>query len=75
VGLAIGEEGVVKFISKQEGYEIEVLYTLSKIPNYVVFSKKAFGEPGAAALAEKFSKTLRQMKDDGAIQEIKAKYY
>ena len=72
--LVAGEEEPLKFVAKQLGQEIETLYVLSESPYYTAFSKKALGDE-RKVLIEKFSQTLRQLKEEGVIQKIEEKYF
>ncbi|MDM8552406.1 transporter substrate-binding domain-containing protein [Desulfobacterales bacterium HSG2] len=73
--LAIGaDEVTVKYFCKQIGFEAETVYVLTEAPGYLAFSKKAAG-PKGKSLAEKFSRTLRQLREEGVIQKIESKYF
>jgi len=69
---AVGEEGNLKFISIQIGIKLETAYLLLEDPNYLAFSK-ASGDKGKS-LAEKFDQTMRQLRKEGVIEKIIAKY-
>jgi polar amino acid transport system substrate-binding protein len=69
--LAIGEEGALKFIAKQQNLqEIETVYLVSEVPVYVAFSKIRKDQD----FAEKFGQVLHQLKEEGFLQKIKDKY-
>ncbi|MDM8551598.1 transporter substrate-binding domain-containing protein [Desulfobacterales bacterium HSG2] len=74
VGIAVGEEGALRFIAKQTGVPVEVIYVLNETPGYIGISKKALG-PKGKSVAEKFAKTLRQLKAEGVIEKIRNKYF
>jgi polar amino acid transport system substrate-binding protein len=69
---AVGEEGNLKFISMQIGIQLETAYLLLEDPNYFAFSK-ASGDDGKM-LAEKFDQTIRQLRKEGVVDKIIAKY-
>jgi len=72
--IAGAEEGSMRYLCKQAGFEIEVVCVLDGIPTYIGFSKKALGEK-TRGLAEKFSKALRQLKEEGFIKKIESRYF
>ncbi|MDM8550512.1 transporter substrate-binding domain-containing protein [Desulfobacterales bacterium HSG2] len=72
--IAGAEEGSMRYLCKQANVEVEVLCVLNGIPSYIGFSKKALGERGKV-LAEKFSKALRQLKEEGFIKKIESRYF
>lgn len=67
------DEGVSKYLCKQAGVEIETVYVLSEIPSYIAFSR-TLGEKGKT-LAEKFSRVLRELKEEGVVRKIEAEYF
>ncbi len=69
---AVGNEQVCRFLAKKLGIAIEVIHVVSKDPAYVVFSK-ATGERGKKQ-AMKFGRLLRQLRNDGTIDKIMARY-
>lgn len=73
--VAAASEEAFLYLMKRLGYahQYKVIYTISEAPSYVAFSK-AHGQKGKE-LSEKFSKTLRQLKDEGVIQKINDKYF
>ena len=74
VSLAAGaDEGSMRYVCKQAGFEAETVYVLNETPSYIAFSK-AKGERGKA-LNEKFDQALRQLKDEGFIKKIESKYF
>ncbi|MDM8552407.1 transporter substrate-binding domain-containing protein [Desulfobacterales bacterium HSG2] len=73
--LAAGaDEVTIKYFCKQVGFEAETVYVLNENPCYLAFSKKGTG-PKAKSLAEKFSRTLRQLREEGVIRKIESKYF
>jgi len=76
VETAVGDEGNLKFIAKKIGITVplETVYVLTEAPNYIAFSKKAPGDKGKV-LAEKFSDTLRQLREEGFIKKVESKYF
>lgn len=72
--IAVGEEGVLRFSAKQIGFQVEVAGVLIEVPGYMCFSKKALG-PKGKTMAEKFGKTLRQLKEEGVIEKIRNSYF
>jgi len=75
IDLAVGDEGVLKLIRKMNGFEeIETVFVLREVLNYVCFSKKALGEKGKI-LAEKFGNILHQLKEEGFFQQVESKYF
>lgn len=71
--LIVGEEGGIKFIAKKLGFQIETVYILEETPNFVAFSKTK-GEKGKS-MAENFSQTLIDLKEDGTYEKIRSKYF
>lgn len=74
IDIAVGETDALRFIAKQIGIPVEVIYVLNETPGYITFSKKALG-PKGKILAEKFSRTLRQLKKEGLIGKIRNAYF
>jgi len=72
--LVIGEEGNLKLLARKQGIQIETVYVVEEIPNYVAFSKKALGEKGKI-LAEKFSDTMKQLQQEGLIEKIRSRHF
>lgn len=70
----IGEESTLKYVAKQAGIQIETLFVLTEVKNFLCLSQKAFGEKGKE-LAEKFSKTLQELNKEGFIEKVKSKYF
>nr|BFD60456.1 transporter substrate-binding domain-containing protein [Bdellovibrio sp. CKG001] len=70
VDVVVASEEAFRFMSKKLGYRdiFESVYLVSENPSYVAFSK-ARG-PGSKELAERFGKTIQQMKNEGVIQKI-----
>jgi len=75
IDLAAAAEVPFRFIAKGLGFQnrFEAIYTITEIPAYTVFSKKALGQEGEV-LAKKFGSVLRQMRKEGTIREILDKY-
>ncbi len=71
--IAGSDEGSLRYVCKQSGFEAETVYVLNEAPTYIAFSK-AKGEKGKA-LTEKFSQALRQLKEEGFIKKIESKYF
>lgn len=69
---AASDEGAAQFLSIQLGIQLETIYVLNETPNYIAFSK-TLGEKGKV-LAEQFGKTLRQLKEEGVIENIRNTY-
>ncbi|MDM8550503.1 transporter substrate-binding domain-containing protein [Desulfobacterales bacterium HSG2] len=74
IDIAVGEAGVLQFIAKQTGTQVEVIHVLNETPGYITFSRKALG-PKGKTLAEEFSRTLRQLKKEGVIEKIRNAYF
>jgi polar amino acid transport system substrate-binding protein len=74
IDVAATSERPFRFMCKEVGVQdhFEVVYVLSENPTYMGFSK-AGGEKNKV-LAEKFSQTLRQLREEGVIQKIIDKY-
>lgn len=71
--IAGSDEGSLRYVCKQTGFEAETVYVLNETPTYIAFSK-AKGDRGKA-LSEKFSQALRQLKDEGSFKKIESKYF
>ncbi|MDM8538284.1 transporter substrate-binding domain-containing protein [Desulfobacterales bacterium HSG17] len=67
------DEGVTRYLCKQIGVETEVAYVIENTHSYIGFSK-AKGEKGKA-MADKFSKTLKQLRIEGFIEKTLNKYF
>ncbi len=74
IDFIIGEESTLKFIAKQAGIQIETLFVLTEVKNFICFSQKTLGEKGKE-LAEKFSKTLQELNKEGFIKKVESKYF
>lgn len=72
--VAAASEEAFKFLSSKLGQanDLEVIYVLSEAPSYVAFSK---ANPRNKKLSQDFSKTLRQLRKEGVIQEINDRYF
>ena len=68
-------EEAFKFIAKEMGLsrEFEMIHVFSETPSYVAFSKSAGVQNKKIAL--EFNRVLKQLKEEGVIQEINEKYY
>jgi len=53
--------------------KFEVAYIISEDSNYVGFSKKALGDKGKE-IAEKFTKALKELNEQGVVQKLTEKY-
>ncbi len=75
VDFVVTDEDAFLFTAKKLGLKdkFERVYFISESPWYAAFSQKALGEKGNI-LAEKFGNTLRQLKEEGVIQQITDKY-
>jgi len=74
--LAIIDERVAKYWCKKIGMEdrFKILsFTVTENPTYVAFSK-AIQKKNGQDLAGRFSAVLKEMKDEGYIEEINQKY-
>jgi len=73
--LAAGaDEVTIRYLCRQMGVEIRVVYVLNETPGYIAFSRKAAGQK-VKSLADKFDKMLRQLKEEGVIRKIESKYF
>jgi ABC-type amino acid transport substrate-binding protein len=69
----VGEQSILLFIAKNLGIQIETVFVLVDAePDYFAFSR-TLGEKGEI-LAEKFSQTIRQLRQEGFIEKIYDKY-
>ena len=68
-------EEAFKFIAKEMGLsrEFEMIYVFSETPSYVAFSKASGLKNKKNAV--KFNIILKQLKEEGVIQEINERYY
>ncbi len=69
------EENGFKFMCRELGFDknrFESVYTLSEKPFYTVFPKTM--GPKGELMADKFGKILRQIREEGVIQQIMDKY-
>lgn len=75
IDMAVASEMPFRFNCKKLGLQdrFETVYVISQHPTYTGFSKKALGKRGEA-MAEKFSKMLRQLKANGFFQKTETKY-
>ncbi|MGE0087192.1 MAG: substrate-binding periplasmic protein [Desulfococcaceae bacterium] len=74
--VAIDSEVCFKFMCRKFGLEedkFEIAYVITENPVYIGFSKKNLGQEGEL-LAEKFSRFMKQLESDGALQKIRARY-
>lgn len=74
IDVAAASEEAFKFVAKRLNLrdEFEEIYTISENPSYVAFTK-AKG-PEGQKLSEHFGRTLRQLKNEGVVHKIIAKY-
>jgi len=74
IDLAMAVEQPFLFLSKQLGLSghFEVVHVVTEFPAYTVFSKK-LGDAGKS-LAERFDKTLKEIKAEGLEQQIIDRY-
>lgn len=74
IDVAVAADDSFLFLSKRLGHtrDFEAVYLLSESASYVAFTK-AKGNQGKS-LADKFNKTLRQLKKEGFIQKVSDKY-
>ena len=70
---ASSDEWVMKYLCKKAGVETETVYVLNETPSYIAFSK-AKGEK-SKSLCDRFSEALRQLKQEGFIEKVQAKYF
>ncbi|MDM8550498.1 transporter substrate-binding domain-containing protein [Desulfobacterales bacterium HSG2] len=73
--VAVGEEENLKSVSRSLGFEdrFETLFVVDETRYHIGVSKKALGEKGKS-LAEKLSRTLGRLKEEGIIRKIESKY-
>jgi polar amino acid transport system substrate-binding protein len=72
--VAAASEEAFNFISAKLGHskDLEIVYVLSENPSYVAFSK---ANPNHKKFAQEFSKTLKQLRKEGVIQDINDRYF
>ncbi len=75
IEFALGEEGVLKYLGKKAGIQLETVFVLTEVKNFIGLSQKALGEKRGKELAEKFSKTLQDLNKEGFIEKVKSKYF
>lgn len=70
--LVASDQGIIKYLGEKEGFEVETVITLQNKPQFIGFSK-AIGKKGIE-LAERFSKAIKELKENGVIGQIESKY-
>lgn len=72
--VAAAAEEAFKYLSHKLGHskDLEVIYVISESPSYVAFSKANIENK---KIAEEFSRTLKQLRKEGVIQEINDRYF
>lgn len=67
------DEATLRYLCKKAGFDAETVYVMNETPSYIAFSK-AKGEK-SKSLCDRFSEALRQLKPEGFIEKIQAKYF
>ncbi len=75
ISLGVAPELPFLYTCKKMNFQdnFEVAYIISEDSNYVGFSKKALGDKGEE-IAEKFTKALKELNEQGVVQKLTEKY-